>query len=156
MKISTLLLRRTALAVLLVFSLGAIISCAPAEEAEVDEATQQMLDYYDKENVQNFHREMQTSLNDVVEALDNDDEKVLAKSLSSLDDLCDEFIEVTDVPESLKPYHDKMIGAARSIKAFSKGIAGDDYISAAKELEDAQDLLNEAQKLLPETSGAAG
>lgn len=152
MKFNVDILRRAALVALLVLSLGVITSCTHSEEAVVDEAAQQMLDYYDKESVQNFHRDMQTSLNNVVKALDKEDEKGLTKALDSLTTLCDEFIQVTDVPEGLNDYHEKMSEAARDIKAFAKDIAEDDFVSASKKLESAQSLLNEAQELLPKSS----
>lgn len=110
----------------------------------------QMADYYSIEEVKSFHKEIGSLLNETIEALDSEDAKKLEKALDELDEMCDLFLDVKDVPEALVPYHEKMLEVAKIEKRYASALRTNDYEAAADELGKTFDLLKEAQALLPE------
>lgn len=141
----TTVLKIALVSLVLILGLGALVGCTN----EPDTNKQDMLDYYNTSEVKAFHNDLQDSLSEVAAALSSQDKEKLDKATQDLDDLCDQFAQVSSVPDNLKSYHEKMLEVADSIKKFNKFVAEDDIDRAAEEIKNTQALIAESQALVP-------
>lgn len=124
-----------------------ISGCAPEQK---DESSQSMIDYYNTEEVYTFHNEVKVAYANIADALHSEDSKKLKSSLDRLDEICDDFIANTNVPDSLTEYHDKMVETAELLKKYTQAVRDENIDEAADIVEEVQKGLEEAQKLFPD------